>query len=721
MVAGIGTLTPRRMKIWLVALFLGLTVPTVILLAQAWRQLEFETFYRYQTDAENLVERIDRQLGRQAEELANRPPEAFRYWADGDTGRANPSPLSTFPVPKTIPGLTGYFRVAPDGKFSTPYLPEGESGSGGASSEPDDVAARSELQTHMLGVLSANAILPERRTRSDAGSGVDEMQDDSAGAWVRESVPVSRESGPDRAEGERSSINAATQSDRDADSMNDLSSPSMNTPSDAGSDAVNDQRDAQAEGLVVFDQALDEPATDERLGRMQDLRLNDELQQKSQAYSNRQRSEEMVSEPAAIESEPAAPRRERSRAAPDPTSNRRVSAFQTTAEPLRYGRLSRQHSVLFRNARAGNERIVLGALLSTDEFIRGSILEAYRSSTLADMSDLVIGIGDDVVRIVNADERGAAGRYRSVAGELDGSLLLRTRLSPPFQDLSLVFSVSELPPGPAAGILLWTAAIFTLVLTAGLFALYRVGITQMRLVRQQQDFVAAVSHELKTPLTSIRMYGEMLRSGWVDESKRREYYAYIHDESERLARLIDNVLKLARLSRSEPAYDTKDVTVGELADLMASKLGEQIDRAGFELSVEIEPDARALILRLDTDCFLQIAINLADNALKFSRKSETKRIDCRFFRSEAGTLTFAVRDYGPGIPKSQLKKVFELFYRPESELTRQTVGTGIGLAIVSTLTRGMGGDVDVVNRKPGAEFSVRFPTRDRSDAANGHA
>ena len=73
---------------------------------------------------------------------------------------------------------------------------------------------------------------------------------------------------------------------------------------------------------------------------------------------------------------------------------------------------------------------------------------------------------------------------------------------------------------------------------------------QLRLARQQQDFVSAVSHELKTPLTSIRMYGEMLKAGWADDAKKQTYYDYIHSESERLSRLIENVLQLARLTRS---------------------------------------------------------------------------------------------------------------------------------------------------------------------------
>ena len=115
--------------------------------------------------------------------------------------------------------------------------------------------------------------------------------------------------------------------------------------------------------------------------------------------------------------------------------------------------------------------------------------------------------------------------------------------------------------------------------------MYRFAVGQLRLARQQQDFVSAVSHELKTPLTSIRMYGEMLKAGWADEAKKQTYYDYIQSESERLSRLIDNVLQLARLTRSSHRIDAKSVRVTELLDLVRSKVATQVERAGFELRV----------------------------------------------------------------------------------------------------------------------------------------
>ncbi|HKX55851.1 MAG TPA: ATP-binding protein, partial [Xanthomonadales bacterium] len=140
-----------------------------------------------------------------------------------------------------------------------------------------------------------------------------------------------------------------------------------------------------------------------------------------------------------------------------------------------------------------------------------------------------------------------------------------------------------------------------------------------------------------------------------------------------------------------------------------SKIANQVERAGFELAVTVESEAGQTLVRVDADCFAQIIINLVDNAIKFSRNSGARKIDIGATVGSDGWVRFSVRDYGPGIPRDQIRKIFRLFYRTESELTRETVGTGIGLAIVHQLTLAMSGRVDVLNRDPGAEFGVSFP------------
>jgi signal transduction histidine kinase len=233
----------------------------------------------------------------------------------------------------------------------------------------------------------------------------------------------------------------------------------------------------------------------------------------------------------------------------------------------------------------------------------------------------------------------------------------------------------------------------------------------LALARQQQDFVSAVSHELRTPITSIRMYAEMLQEGWASEDKKRGYYEFIVQESERLSRLIANVLQLARMTRNDFAVQLHDVSVAELMDGVRSKVSSQVQQTGFELRMNVTDAAAIAVLHVDADAFSQCLINLVDNALKFSTGAAHKVVEVACRLDSDGHVNITVRDHGPGVARDQMKKIFTLFYRAENELTRETVGTGIGLSLVHQLMRAMHGQIDVANAEPGAIFTLRFPAR----------
>ncbi len=183
----------------------------------------------------------------------------------------------------------------------------------------------------------------------------------------------------------------------------------------------------------------------------------------------------------------------------------------------------------------------------------------------------------------------------------------------------------------------------------------------------------------------------------------------IQGESERLSRLIDNVLQLARMTRNDVRLRPQPVSAGELMEVIRSKVTSQVERVGFTLGIDCGADAAAAVVSVDADAFSQILINLVDNAIKFSDGAERKAVDIGCRIADRSTLVFWVRDYGPGVPPDQARKIFRLFYRVDGGLTRQTAGTGIGLALVRQLAEAMGGTVDIVNREPGAEFSACFP------------
>ena len=384
----------------------------------------------------------------------------------------------------------------------------------------------------------------------------------------------------------------------------------------------------------------------------------------------------------------------------------RVGIFESELDPFVFRRLDAGHFVLFRKAWLNDQRLIQGAVIEQNKFIEGVVGAPFRETALARTSELIVGYQGQVVETI-AGQQKTNYRDRATAA-MAGDLLFRTVLSVPLQDFELIFSVSRLPVGPGGRVIGWATLVLTLVLGGGFWVVYRFGIRQIELSMQQQDFVSAVSHELKTPLTSIRMYGEILRAGWADEDKKRGYYDFIYHESERLSRLINNVLRLARLTRNGEHLDQRSVKVTELLSLVESKVAAQVDQAGFTLRIDKTAAADDVTVCVDADSVVQILINLVDNALKFSARADVKVVElgCRMLRNEA---QFWVRDYGPGIPKGQMKKIFQLFYRAEGELTRETVGTGIGLALVQQLTSAMGGTVQVRNREPGAEFTVGFP------------
>ena len=242
------------------------------------------------------------------------------------------------------------------------------------------------------------------------------------------------------------------------------------------------------------------------------------------------------------------------------------------------------------------------------------------------MSDLTIAYRGELI--------GAAGVSNASgysAAQTRGELLYRAPLSAPLNDIELIFSVADLPVGPGGRVVGWATFVLAVVLLGGLMVVYRFAAAQIDLTRQQRDFVAAVSHELKTPLTSIRMYGEILRAGWASEEKKKTYYDFIFHESERLSRLIANVLRLARLTRNGDDMDVKSATASELLSLVESKVASQVEQAGFRLELDRDPEAAAASVAVDADSLVQILINLVDNALKFSARAEQKvvEIGCR--------------------------------------------------------------------------------------------
>jgi len=702
-----------RLRNLLVLFFLALAVPTTALIWQAYSQLKWEAFHQYRGDAEELTRRIDTRLKEMIRTADARSFADYTFLVvSGDPSAkfVQRSPLSAYPVTEDLPGVLGFFQVDAAGTFSTPLLPPSGSEAASFGISADEYSHRLQLAQEINTVLADNRLVQLRQEtgarRRLAASFVEPEtvleEEKEADEYLARAV--------DRVAATPSEQAVVTNEDYSQGVFDQLNQPSRNTPALA----------SMAGTLEAYDKQGEASKTEQRLnsiGKVSDLKLDADLQKKSEEVeredaksqfstdgfadtSGRGKRTEQIALPEAA-TLPAS----KSIANVTGPSDLRINTFESEIDPFEFSILDSGHFVLFRNVWRDGQRYIQGVLIDRETFTQEIIGARFMDTALFDMSNLIIAFQDDVIRTFGGHDYSS---YPDVALSLDGALLYRNRLTAPLDSLELIFSIKRLPPGPGASVLAWVTLVLAIVFVGGFVALYRMGLSQIKLTRQQQDFVSAVSHELKSPLTSIRMYGEMLKEGWADEGKRQNYYEFIHDESERLSRLISNVLQLAKITRNEPQFDLKPTKVVELMSKTESKISSQIERAGFELRFQTFNDADQATISIDEDCFAQIIINLVDNAIKFSKTAENKVIEVSSKLSKDGRILFSVRDYGPGIPKDQMKKIFELFYRSESELTRETVGTGIGLAIVHQLTLAMNGNVDLINAGPGAEFRIWF-------------
>jgi two-component system phosphate regulon sensor histidine kinase PhoR len=214
---------------------------------------------------------------------------------------------------------------------------------------------------------------------------------------------------------------------------------------------------------------------------------------------------------------------------------------------------------------------------------------------------------------------------------------------------------------------------------------------ERRLSALKSDFVANVSHELKTPLALVRMFGEMLQSGRVaSEAKRQEYLDIIVGESERLSALIENVLDFARVERGRQAYEFAEGDVGEAVSKAAGVYRHRAEREGVDLSVDVAPGLPRA--NIDERAIQLAVINLIDNALKYAPGSQ---VTVTVRPGEDGGIVVRVSDRGPGVPLEDQTRIFERFVRGATARDpgtgRPVRGSGIGLALVKHIAESHGG------------------------------
>jgi len=255
-------------------------------------------------------------------------------------------------------------------------------------------------------------------------------------------------------------------------------------------------------------------------------------------------------------------------------------------------------------------------------------------------------------------------------------------------------------------IYLWIAfTVIILMLSTTLLAGKAI-LRQAKLNRLKNDFIATVTHELKTPLSSMRVLVDTLLDGnYNDQQTASEYLQLISKENVRLSHLIDNFLTFSRMERNKQAFDILRTAPAEIAKAAAEAVHTKFNHENCEFTVTIADNLASIMA--DKDAMVTVLVNLLDNAYKYSY--DEKQIELKV-SSENSYICFSVTDNGIGMTRRQIKRAFERFYQADSTLSRRAEGTGLGLAIVKFIVDAHKGRIDIESRPgKGSELKVIIP------------
>lgn len=333
-------------------------------------------------------------------------------------------------------------------------------------------------------------------------------------------------------------------------------------------------------------------------------------------------------------------------------------------------------------------------------------VELARLVHLPENSDpqTVLAILDDLARPVTTSPPGAACEWKRpfVATEI-GEVL-------PHWEVALYLTNPGQLSESARLVTMTIILLIALALAAILAGAYLVAADmrrQLELVRKKTDFVSNVSHELKSPLTSIRMFAELLADDRVtDPDKRHRYLRIISGESERLTRLVNNVLDFARLEKKHKSYDMRPVDLVPVINRICESESLRLQESGIPVSYSCKPVACPV--RCDADAIAQVLVNLLSNAEKYS--DGAKEIAVEVEASGTGFVRISVLDRGAGVLPGLEEKIFEAFFRADDSLASGVQGSGLGLTLARRIARDHGGDITCSPRAGGGSiFTLTLP------------
>ena len=258
----------------------------------------------------------------------------------------------------------------------------------------------------------------------------------------------------------------------------------------------------------------------------------------------------------------------------------------------------------------------------------------------------------------------------------------------------------------------WTILTLILILSFGVVLIVRTVAHEMEVLKIKSDFVSSVSHEFKTPLTSIKALTERLMKGKVkDQAKMNQYFSVISQDTDKLTRLVGNILDFAKIEEGKKEYDFEETDMSKWLDQTIENFRKENLQREIKINSQIPTDIP--YLKIDKNALALAVNNLLDNAIRSSRKKNEIEV---IVKRDENNLIIKVKDYGIGIPNDELDKIFEKFYQGSNAIRLSTKGTGLGLTLVRHTIEAHGGEVLVESKvDQGSTFTLLLPIKNKTE------
>jgi signal transduction histidine kinase len=372
-------------------------------------------------------------------------------------------------------------------------------------------------------------------------------------------------------------------------------------------------------------------------------------------------------------------------------SSSKQEALKVEVTPFQAVGIDPNTLFIFRRVILQNQVYRQGFVLSIEAFLQHLADTFFLSQPMAEFTQLTF-------TIANGDTKPQVIKQFGTTVPKD-RFNLRQTFPTPFDFLTVKLTCQDIPISAVRQTLNWIVAMLIIVVLIGFFSIYQAVRSVVELSERRSQFVSSVTHELKTPLTNINLYIEMLEQGiGRNKSKEMEYYQILRSESTRLSGLISNVLELSRLEKKQRSFNLQKGMFEEVLNEIKALFSARLKQKDYDLTINTNL-VRPFVY--DRDVMLQVLTNLIENSLKFAINATLREIQIDVYQTEKKTC-ICVSDHGPGIPDKSLKKIFDDFYRGTQPHIQTIPGTGIGLSLVRKFITAMGGQVTAKNRKQGS-------------------